>query len=101
LVPEIKAGYESKGLGIGSESEVRSWENSFQYMYKVLQGSDVPDGAGVAIEFKIPLTSRRIDFLISGYDTQGNSNVAIVGSVVSQTAVDLGYFGQYIPYFTT
>jgi hypothetical protein len=78
LVPEIKAGYESKGLGIGSESEVRSWENSFQYMYKVLQGSDVPDGAGVAIEFKIPLTSRRIDFLISGYDTQGNSNVAIV-----------------------
>jgi hypothetical protein len=34
----------------------------------VLHGSDVPDDAGVAIEFKIPLTSRRIDFLISGYD---------------------------------
>ena len=78
LVPEIKRGYESKGLGMGSESEVRSWENSFQYMYKVLRGSDVPDDAGVAIEFKIPLTSRRIDFLISGYDEDGNSNVAIV-----------------------
>ena len=78
LVPEIKRGYESKGLGMGSESEVRSWENSFQYMYKVLRGSDVPDDAGVAIEFKIPLTSRRIDFLISGYDAAGNSNVAIV-----------------------
>ena len=78
LVPEIKRGYESKGLGMGSESEVRSWENSFQYMYKVLHGSDVPDDAGVAIEFKIPLTSRRIDFLISGYDAAGNANVAIV-----------------------
>ncbi|WP_241430832.1 DUF2075 domain-containing protein, partial [Halalkalicoccus jeotgali] len=78
LVPKIKQGYESKGLGIGSESEVRSWENSFQYMHKVLSGSDLPDDAGVAIEFKIPLTSRRIDFLISGYDEAGNANVAIV-----------------------
>ena len=78
LVPEIKRGYESKGLGIGSESEIRSWENSFQYMFKVLSGSDLPDDAGVAIEFKIPLTSRRIDFLISGYDKDGNANVAIV-----------------------
>lgn len=78
LVPEIKRGYESKGLGIGSDSEVRSWENSFQYMYKVLQGSELPDDAGVAIEFKIPLTSRRIDFLISGYDEDENANVAIV-----------------------
>lgn len=78
LVPEIKRGYESRGLGIGSESEIRSWENSFQYMYKVLRGSDVPDDAGVAIEFKIPLTSRRIDFLISGYDEDENANVAIV-----------------------
>ena len=78
LVPEIKQGYESRGLGLGSESEIRSWENSFQYMYKVLSGSDVPDNAGVAIEFKIPLTSRRIDFLISGYDADQNANVAIV-----------------------
>ncbi|MFC6991643.1 DNA/RNA helicase domain-containing protein [Haladaptatus sp. GCM10025707] len=78
LVPEIKRGYESKGLGMGSESEVRSWENSFQYMHKVLSGSSLPDDAGVAIEFKIPLTSRRIDFLISGYDAAENANVAIV-----------------------
>jgi DUF2075 family protein len=78
LVPEIKRGYESQGLGIGSDSEVRSWENSFQYMYKVLSSSEVPPDAGVAIEFKIPLTSRRIDFLISGYDNSDNANVVIV-----------------------
>jgi DUF2075 family protein len=78
LVPEIKRGYESRGMGIGSESEVRAWKNSFQYMYKVLRGSAVPDNAGVAIEFKIPLTSRRIDFLLSGYDGNHNSTVAVV-----------------------
>jgi len=78
LVPEIKAAYESRGLGIGGAGEVRAWENSFQYMYKVLRGSDVPGDAGVAIEFKIPLTSRRIDFLISGYDGAERSNVVIV-----------------------
>jgi len=78
LVPEIKRGYESQGLGIGSDSEVRAWENSFQYMYKVLHGSDVPPDAGVAIEFKIPLTSRRVDFLISGYDRDETARVVIV-----------------------
>ncbi len=51
LVPEIKRGYRNKGLGIGSDNEVRAWRNSFQYMYKVLRGSAVPDNAGVAIEF--------------------------------------------------
>lgn len=78
LVPEIKRGYESQGLGLGSDSEIRSWENSFQYMYKVLSDSAVPDDAGVAVEFKIPLTSRRIDFLISGYDEASNANVVVV-----------------------
>jgi DUF2075 family protein len=78
LVPEIKRGYESQGMGIGSRSEVRSWENSFQYLFKVLTNSSIPDDAGVAIEFKIPLTSRRIDFLLSGYDEDGDSKVVII-----------------------
>jgi DUF2075 family protein len=78
LVPEIKRGYESRGMGIGSESEVRSWKNSFQYVYNILSSSQLPADAGVAIEFKIPLTSRRIDFLISGYDKQENANVVVI-----------------------
>jgi hypothetical protein len=27
-------------------SEVRSWTNSMQYMYKVLNTADIPDGCG-------------------------------------------------------
>jgi len=78
LVPEIKRGYEAQGLGMGSQSEVRSWKNSFQYVFKVLSGSDIPPDAGVAIEFKIPLTSRRIDFLISGYDGDDTAKVVVI-----------------------
>jgi hypothetical protein len=47
-------------------------------MHTVLINSSVPDNAGVAIEFKIPLTSRRVDFLLSGYDNADNANVIII-----------------------
>lgn len=60
------------------KSEFRSWENSLTYMYKVLNTKEIPDNAGVAIEYNIPQTSKRIDFLISGYDCNGGSNVAII-----------------------
>lgn len=33
---------------------------------------------GSQVEFKIPLTSRRIDFLISGYNTAAKANIAVV-----------------------
>lgn len=39
-----------------------------QYMYRVLSDQEIPNDAGVAIEFKIPHTSKRVDFLISGSD---------------------------------
>jgi len=78
LVPKIKQGYQSQGLGMGSPGEVRSWKNSLQYMHSVLSGSSVPSDAGVAIELKIPLTSKRIDFLVSGYDATENANVVII-----------------------
>ena len=78
LVPEIRQGYQSHGIGMGAPGEVRSWKNSLQYMRSVLSGSSVPADAGVAIEFQIPLTSRRVDFLVSGYDGADNANVVII-----------------------
>ncbi len=78
LVDRINEAYREQGLGGVSGSEERSWRNSFQYIHKVLSGSDVPDGAGIAIEFKIPLTSRRVDLMISGEDKGGNANIVVV-----------------------
>ncbi|ERG97107.1 DUF2075 domain-containing protein [Haloquadratum walsbyi] len=93
LISEIKQGYQSQGVGMGAANEIRSWKNSLQYMHTVLINSSVPDNAGVAIEFKIPLTSRRVDFLLSGYDKADNANVIIIelkqwGGHSTQTVTD-------------
>ena len=49
-----------------------------QYMYRVLSDSEIPKDAGVAIEFKIPHTSKRVDFLISGSDQDAKQSIVIV-----------------------
>lgn len=59
-------------------NEFRAWENSLEYMYKVLNDEDIPKDAGIAIEYNIPQTSKRIDFLISGYDEKNQGNVIII-----------------------
>ena len=47
-------------------------------MYRVLNDNDIPEEAGIAIEYNIPQTSKRVDFIISGYDEKDQSNVVIV-----------------------
>ena len=78
IVQEIKKYHRKKGLNVGNQPEIRSWQNSLQFMYKILSGSNVPDNSGVAIEYKIPLMSNQIDFMISGFDDKGNSNIVII-----------------------
>jgi DUF2075 family protein len=76
LVKKISEKYADK-IGRTNEREVRSWEHSMQYMYRVLSDVDIPPNAGVAIEFKVPYTSKRIDFLISGRNQQHNAVVIV------------------------
>jgi len=49
-----------------SYSEVQSWKNSLGYMDRVLADPAIPDDAGVAIEFLIPGSEKRIDFVLTG-----------------------------------
>lgn len=49
-----------------------------QHMYKVLSDSQIPSDAGIAIEYNVPQTSKRVDFLISGYNTQNKPDVVII-----------------------
>lgn len=64
-------------VGKVNENEVRAWDNSMQYMYRVLGDQEIPKDAGVAIEFKIPYTSKRVDFIISGKDDEQDSVVIV------------------------
>src|SRR5262245_53040589 len=48
------------------EKEIAAWINSLPYMERVLDDRDIPAEAGVAIEYHIPQTSKRIDFILTG-----------------------------------
>lgn len=61
-----------------ASNEFISWDNSMQYMYKVMNDPNIPNNVGVAIEYNIPQTSKRVDFMISGYDSIGNPGVVII-----------------------
>lgn len=47
-------------------SQIKAWANSLPIMATLL--TDLPDNVGIAIEFNIPLTSKRVDLVISGYN---------------------------------
>ena len=46
-------------------NQIKAWANSLPMMSFILQ--NLPDNVGISIEFNIPLTSKRIDFVVSGY----------------------------------
>ena len=60
------------------ENEFKSWVNSMEYMYKAMNDPEIPFDAGIAIEFNIPQTAKRVDFMISGYDENGNPGMVII-----------------------
>lgn len=60
------------------KAEFASWQNSMMHMHMVLSDAQIPDNAGVAIEYNIPQTSKRVDFIISGYDDTGSPNAVVI-----------------------
>ena len=60
------------------KNEYLSWKNSMVYMYKVLNDSEIADNTVVAIEFNIPQTSKRVDFMICGENDNKEPHVVII-----------------------
>ena len=65
-------------FGKSPDNQIASWQNSMQFMYKVLNDETIPDDAGIAIEFNIPTTAKRIDFIISGFTPDNKESVIII-----------------------
>lgn len=61
-----------------SESEIRSWMSSLQYMDRVLNDDEIPFDAGVAIEYHLPQTSKRVDFILTGQDRDRRESAVLV-----------------------
>jgi DUF2075 family protein len=74
---KIKEQYEHK-LGKANIREFRAWQNSLQYMNNILIQSNAPDDSQVAIEYQVPNTSKRVDFIIAGLDEKEEDSIIIV-----------------------
>ena len=61
-----------------SPAEARSWRNSLIYVSNILQAPEIPSALGVAIEYQIHNTSRRIDLLLSGRSADQRHAAVIV-----------------------
>ncbi|NCC14350.1 MAG: DUF2075 domain-containing protein, partial [Spirochaetia bacterium] len=59
-------------------SEQQSYINSLTQMQNILLDPDIPSDCGIAIEFAIPNTSKRVDFIISGLDEHNQHSAVIV-----------------------
>ncbi len=68
-------------------AEIEAWRNSMQYMNNVLVSGNVPDDAGVAIEYGIPLTAKRVDFILTGQD-DSDRDVALIVELKQWTEVE-------------
>ena len=78
LAAEIRQNILDKMGRHTNENEFNSWVNSMEYMYKVMNDKDIPMNAGVAIEYNIPQTSKRVDFMISGFESNNEPSVVVI-----------------------
>ena len=61
-----------------AHNEYLSWMNSMQYMYKVMEDERIPDDCKVAIEYRIPNSNKRVDFIICGENDEAKESAVIV-----------------------
>jgi uncharacterized protein len=60
-----------------SPGEVTSWQNSLRAMANVLQLADLRD-QGILVELKLPLTSKRLDVVVTGSNPDVGDSAVIV-----------------------
>jgi DUF2075 family protein len=59
-------------------NQLRAWESSLHHMAKVLRDEAIPDDIGVGIEYGIPQSSMRIDFVLTGRSETQEPSAIIV-----------------------
>ena len=99
-----EAFYENTGKTRFHHKEDLSWYNSLMYMEKALRRSGIPGDCGVLIEYKLPSTSKRIDFIVSGQDAAGNRKFIIIElkqwadaeSTTTRDLVKTPYYGDFV-----
>lgn len=59
------------------DGEVHAWQNSLRAMALTIEGADLHDN-GIAVEYRLPLTSKRLDCLLTGEAHDKTASAVIV-----------------------
>lgn len=78
IADKIEAEFANHNLSHSNDAEYRAWANSLMFMRNALDDNDISDDCKLAIEYQIPLTAKRVDFLIAGKDEHDSNNIVII-----------------------
>ena len=77
IAPKLKDAFFNEFRYQPSVAEVNSWNNSLRAISQVFQTASLLDH-GVLLELRLPLTSKRLDCLVTGYDSKKAPNAVII-----------------------
>ncbi|MCY4088603.1 MAG: DUF2075 domain-containing protein [Candidatus Saccharibacteria bacterium] len=72
-----RAYQEATGRSI-AQTEIDTWQNSLGYMENVLQDAEISEDVAICIEYHIPQSAKRIDFIIAGRNEHYQEAIIIV-----------------------
>ena len=78
IADKIEKEFMNHNLNHSNTAEHRAWANSLHFMKDVLDDNEIDNDCELAIEYKIPLTSKRVDFLIAGKDEKNQTNIVVI-----------------------
>ena len=61
-----------------SPSEVSSWRNSLRAVSQVIDDAKLHDH-GILLEYQLPMTSKRLDCMVTGTDADRRDSAGIIG----------------------
>lgn len=74
----LRSAFSLQGEEHTNDSEYLAWKNSLPFMKKVLDHPRFHDNLQIAVEYRIPGTSKRADFIIAGEDSTGRPVILII-----------------------
>ena len=78
-LPEIiEASFKNNKGHRVAKNELRSWKESLRSMGAIITDDGIPNDVGISIEYSIPQTSKRIDFIITGQNESKQDQVVII-----------------------
>lgn len=78
IADKIEEAFKKHHINHNNQAEFRSWYNSLQFVRNAIDDNEINEDCNLAIEYQIPLTSKRVDFLIAGCDEHNNNNVVVI-----------------------